>query len=110
MKRIKKKFRLRIKHFSSKYYVIQYTNYYLIPNWKNLKYWYGSGHPGGVLEGWVNKLLTFSKAEQYMERFNSIQDIKDHYGVEKVKEKRWRREEEEYWKKNIPYRIKNKEI
>lgn len=100
-----KKFRVRVAHYYKGDYVVQYAHYRFIPIWHSLKYWFDQGHPGGT-EGWMINLWNVSGAEQMAKRLKSIEDVNNYYVHSEALQKAWKKREEEYWKRSVPYTSK----
>lgn len=60
----KKKFKVRLKHFCSGKYAIEYCHYYLIPIWDYIGEW-------DYILGWHKKLVS----ADYVNEFNSMEDV-----------------------------------
>lgn len=102
---LKKKFSVRIKHYSEKYYTIQYCEYRLFKVYNNLDYYICYSYLSD-LEHWGAKLFTYEDAEKLAKTFNCLQDIVKWQNPYKEKEIEFLKKKEEFIKNNIPYAFK----
>lgn len=97
---IKKKFRVRVVHFSGARYSVEYANYYLFPIWKPiLKY------TGSVL-GFSERLFDYVGAEKYAAKIKSMEDVKRIHDAEDKVYQSEKENRERYYEKNAPYKVK----
>ena len=99
---LKKKFRVRVKHYAEQYYQIQYAHYYLIPIYRSFKYWFALSLISD-LESWATFLLKYEPAEKFAKGLKSIEDVKNWYKMENTKMNNFYKNKEKYISKNIPY-------
>ena len=97
-----KKFKVRVAHFASATYCVQWCNYRFIPIWHSLCFWFDQGHPGGT-EQWSTNLFSYKKAEKVAAKITSIEDVRKYYLRDEKKEEKWKLKETAYWAKNAPY-------
>lgn len=100
---MKKKFRVRVKHFLREHYIVQYTHHLVIPNWKVLNRWHGLYHPDRDLACWVENLLNYNNAEKLARSIESIDDVKSYYKTYELECKQYWIDEKNWWKINTPY-------
>lgn len=103
---MKRKFRVRVKHFSADKYKIQYAYFFIIPIYKSLYFWFGHSFTSGT-ECWSTNLFSHKDAEKFAANLKSIEDIEKYYKLENEKRKDFYDNKEAYFKKNVPYRKKN---
>ncbi len=103
--KLEKKFKVRIKHYSEKYYIVQYCFYYFIPFWwLSIDHWFDAGYIGD-LECYSDKLFKLEKAEEFAELLTP-ESLKLWDEKQKNKMKQFYIQKEEYRLKNIPYSTK----
>ncbi len=95
------KFRIRIKLFSSGYYVIQYSNFILIPIWREIKQY------STCFEAWSSVMENVWQAEMFADKFKSIDDIKKWYKDQYENKKQCLKQRKIDNKESMPYRVKN---
>lgn len=108
MFKLKKKFKVRVSLFAEDKYTVSYAEYYIIPmfwNWDYLYYWFDQGHPG-VTEALEVNLFSVHDAEKIASEINSIEDAKVYNNKALEDRNKWKQEEIEFHKKNIPYSSK----
>lgn len=99
----KKKFKVRVSHFSGDKYTVEYCHYRFIPIWHPLLFWFEQTLTGGT-ECWSMKLFYVKDAEQLASQIKSIEDVKNWYKKDEEREREFYREKQEYYKKNVPYK------
>ena len=97
---MKKKFKVRVKHFSKGSYFVEYAYYYFIPFYWPLSEWYESINEMGSL------LLDFQSAESVAKNIKSIEDVRKWEQEQKSKEEQYIRHRDEQLAKNTPYDTK----
>ena len=102
MKLFTKKFRVRVRHYTDKYYVVDYAYYRIFPNWGVILFWFDQGHPGGT-ECWSEKMFTVKEAEEFAKTLNTFQDIVKYYQPLIVAADKWKHDEIKWKAENIPY-------
>lgn len=100
-----KKFKVRVKHFSSGKYTVEYAHYYFLPNWQPLLFWFEISLTGNT-QKWSTNLFSYKQAELVASQLHAIQDIEKYYAPEEVKEKDFYRRKKEYYDKHVPYDTK----
>ena len=100
---MKKKFRVRVKHFLRESYIVQYAHYLVIPNWKTLNRWDGLFHPDRDLACWTYNLLNYGNAEKLARSIQGIEDVKSYYKTHELERKQYWIDEKKWWKINAPY-------
>jgi len=92
---IKKKFKVRVRHYAKTSYVVEYAHYYIFKSWNIISQFlagYNSYCWNPILEN-CNHIIEVAKT------FKSIEDIGKHYAIENQKEIAWKN-------KHTPYDIK----
>jgi hypothetical protein len=102
---IKKKLRVRVKHYYECQYIIQYTHYTFIPIWYSICFWFSKNLTSGT-ERWSRQLFSAEDAEKLAKSFKSIDDIKRYNEPEQHRMIEFFKHKKEYQKKNQPYEIK----
>ncbi len=75
MKVFNLKFKTRVVPFSQGYHTVEYTQYRIIPNWVKITFWYEETL-GSRAECWSLRIFTKIQAERFVNKINSINDIK----------------------------------
>ena len=102
MKLFEKKFKVRVKHFSSEYYCIEYCYYRFIPIWHRLYKWTDPSITAWY-DGWNTMIhCSFISAEQFAEKIN-YEYVKNHNENQLKKEKDFYKRQKEHNIKIIPY-------
>ena len=104
-KMIKKKFKVRVKHFYECNYVVQYADYRFVTVWYSICFWFSKNLTSGE-ERWLRQLFSAEDAEKLAKSFKSIEDIKFFNKPEENKMVEFIRRKREYQKNNKPYEIK----
>lgn len=102
---MKKKFKVRVRHYSENYYTVQYCNYYVIPIWRIPKIWYGYVSFPNISSMTLN-LHTYTEAETFAKSLKSIDDVVRLRKIEIDKQSKYKKDRAEYVRLNIPYKIK----
>lgn len=102
---MKKKFKVRVRYFSSGWYCVEYAWYRFIPNWNVISFWFDQGVPGGT-ECWSTELFQVNKAEEFASTLKSIEDVNNWYSEQNLKRDSFYKKQTEYYKKNVPYQTK----
>ena len=100
-----KKFSTKVLHYSKYYYAVYYCYYRIIPIWYPLYYWFDLGHPDDNA-CWSIRLWDVKTAEHVASSLKTIEDVSIFYKPENEKEQKWKINEIEYWKINVPYKSK----
>jgi hypothetical protein len=101
-----KKFKVRVRYFSSGKYTVQYAHYYFIPNYHSLLFWFEQSLTSGT-ECWSTRLMDVKSAENLAKTLKSIEDIEKWYEKDELKAKDFRKRKKEYYEKNVPYNTKH---
>jgi hypothetical protein len=101
----KKKFKVRVSHFSSGKYTVDYAYYRFIPIWNSFTFWFNQGHPGGT-ECWSTDMWDYNTAEKIASKIKTIEDVSTHHEPEVKKMQAWKKAEAEWWNENAPYQSK----
>lgn len=102
---MKKKFKVRVRHYSENYYTVQYCNYYVIPIWRTLYNWHGYVDSPDI-SSWGVILFTSGNAEKFAKSLKSIGDVVRYNKMECDKQVKWTKDRAEYVRLNIPYKTK----
>lgn len=102
---MKKKFKVRVKHFSKNYYTVEYAYYYFFPTWIALSFWF-SQFPNSGTEGWSTKLFSYKEAEKIAVGLLSIDDVRNYYKPHEEEKAAFERDKEKFYKENAPYKTK----
>lgn len=105
MKLIDKKFKVRVRHFRSCRYIVEYSYYRFIPIWKPLLFWFDQGHPGGC-ECWSKNMWDVKEAEKIASKLKTIDDIAEYYKPWEKQENEWRKNQKKYLEEKAPYTVK----
>jgi len=100
-----KKFKVKVNHFSGKYYTVKYAHYRIIPFYHNICRWLDYSYNSG-LECWNPILLSFSKAESFAKDFKTYNDVVEYYKADEKKEKQFYINQKKWRNDNIPYSSK----
>ena len=103
--KIKKKFKVRVRHFLKDKYEVQYAYYYFMPHYNSLCFWFEQTLTSGT-ECWSTMLIDYQAAEDLAKSIKSIEDIRKWYEKYEADEKDFYRRKKEYYAKNIPYNTK----
>ncbi len=102
---MKKKFKVRVKHFAQDKYEIQFASYYIVPIFHSFQFWFQQSLTSGT-ECWSTILMNFKDAEYFAKNFKSFEDVKKFYEKDKAKEKEFYKSKKAYYEKNVPYNTK----
>jgi hypothetical protein len=94
----KKKFKIRVQHYTGQYYIVEYAHYWLIPNYNALYCWFTNSLS--------KNLLVVNEAEKLANRLNSIENINRWNEKQKAQEKQYYIDKAKDEKQNIPYKVK----
>jgi hypothetical protein len=100
MRIFRKKFKVRVVYFGDNYYVIQYAYYRFIPIYSNIEKYVT------MFKSWNSVLLPCKDAEEFAEKFNSIEDIKKYYKKYYLEESSVNKSQKIYLEKVKPYESK----
>lgn len=103
---IKKKFKVRVVNHYQDRYQVQYAYYYLIPNWKSLKFWYSSPSYTSNLSGWTPKSFLVHEAEQIASKLKSIDDVVSYHYKDEKERIDYLIKKRKYLAIATPYRVK----
>lgn len=102
----KRKFKVRVIHYSQEYYCVQYTYYIIFTNWKCLTFWFDCGLTNN-LERFSINLMSYQKAEELAKTLNSPQDVINYYKPFLKEQEDCQKRKLKFIAENIPYKIKN---
>lgn len=102
---MKKKFKLKLSHYSEDYYVIKYAYYWFIPIWSEVSQWFEVGYTS-QLEQFRSKLVKITDEESIKKQFPTIESIYAYHAIEKQKEKDFYIKKKAYLEKVTPYKSK----
>lgn len=97
MKIFNKKFKVRIRHYTNAKYIVEYARYRFIPIYKPLYFWFGF-----YTGEWALNMWKYEQACEIAENLKSYDDIIKYYKSEFEKRDKWKKENEEWWKRNVP--------
>lgn len=83
---MKKKFKVRVRHYCKTSYVVEYAHYYIFKNWKIIYQFLESYNDycfNPILED-CNHIIDIAK------NFESIEDVRKHYATQNQREIDWR--------------------
>lgn len=101
----KKKFKVRIKLFSSYKYVVQYTYYRILPTYTSLSFWFSQTLTGGT-ECWSTNMWPYEQAEEVAESLTCMEDVQAYYKPYDEKRTAFMKAKKEYYEKHVPYASK----
>ena len=98
---IRKKFKVRVIHYSADKYIVQYSWYWFIPIYHTLTQWFGFSYTGNT-HGYIPLLLDYVSAEE-LGRNLSIEIVRTMKQKAKKEEIDFLDGRNKFLKKNIPY-------
>jgi len=101
---MKKKFKIKIKHHSRDKYTISWAEYWFIPFWIPISFWYSTDLTS--TSRWTPCLFTIEKAEEVAKRLKSFDDVWNYEEPYRINQANFQKRKKEYLEKNVPYKSK----
>jgi hypothetical protein len=102
---MKKKFKVRVRHYLYDKYVVEFAHYYFIPIYSTLCFWFEQS-VAAETHCWSTYLTDYETAENLAKSLKSIEDVEQWYKKDKAREMDFYKRRKEYFEKNIPYDTK----
>lgn len=102
---LNKKFKIRVRYVYTDCYVVEYANYFFIPIYYPLCFWFEQSLTG-TTHCWSRKLMNYKTAEELAISLKSIEDIRIWYKKDEEKEKLFYKRQKQYYIENVPYNTK----
>lgn len=102
---MKKKFKLRLTHYSGEYYIVEYAYYWFIPVWYYIVWWSEHGYTSR-LEQFTPTLVKIGDEENIKKQFPTMESICAFHAIEQQKQQEFYIKQKAYLATVTPYKTK----